>query len=67
MKVKKVIMILNLVLVCAMVIHVGTAWYHHTQHMSNSAPAHVTLIYSVYYLIPLAIINVIGLFFRKRK
>ncbi|MBQ6706875.1 MAG: hypothetical protein IJN07_05160 [Clostridia bacterium] len=66
MNYKKVMIILNVLLLCAMVIHVGVKVFLHGQHPEYSAPAYTQLIYAVYYLIPLAVINVIG-FFVKNK
>ena len=66
MNYKKVMIILNVLLLCAMVIHVGVKVFLHGQHPEYSAPAYTQLIYAVYYLIPLAVINGIG-FFVKNK
>ncbi len=65
-KFRKVIIILNVLLLCAMVIHVGVKMFLHGQHPEYSAPAYIQLIYAVYYLIPLAAIDVIG-FLVKNK
>jgi len=63
---KKVIVILNVLLVCAMVIHVGIKMFLHSQNPSNSAPAYVQIINAIYYLIPLLLINVIYFIIKKR-
>ena len=62
---KRAVVILNILLVCAMVIHVGIRMFLHFQHPEYSAPIYTELIYAVYYLIPLAIINVAQLIVRK--
>lgn len=68
---RKLLRIINIVLLIAMVIHVAIAWYLHAQCPMNSAPAWLTIIYSIYYLIPLAIINtaylIISLVRRKKN
>lgn len=62
----KVIMGLNILLICAMIIHVGIKMYLHGQSPEYSAPAYVELINAVYYLIPLFIINVGNLVLNKK-
>ena len=47
---KKIVVILNILLVCAMVIHVGIQMFLHSQHPEYSAPIYVELIYAIYYL-----------------
>lgn len=61
---KKIVVILNILLVCAMVIHVGIQMFLHSQHPEYSAPIYVELIYAIYYLIPLVIINAIKFFIK---
>ena len=63
---KKVIVVLNVLLICTMVIHVGVKMYLHGQHPEYSSPAYVELFYAVYYLIPLLIINIGNLVLKKR-
>lgn len=62
---KKVIIVLNILLVCALVIHVGVKMFLHVQHPENSAPVYTEMIYAVYYLIPLILINVIHFIVKK--
>ncbi len=62
---KKVIIIANILLICAMVVHIGIKLYLHLSNPMNSAPAYVVIIDTVYYLIPILIINVVNLFFKK--
>ena len=59
MKRKHLLLVVNCILVAAMVIHVAIAWYLHAQCPANSAPAWTTMIYSIYYLIPMAVINTV--------
>ncbi len=63
---KKAIVVLNVFLICAMVIHVGVKMYLHGQHPEYSSPAYVELFNAVYYLIPLLIINIGNLVLKKR-
>lgn len=63
---QKVILVLNVLLICAMVIHVGVKMYLHGQHPGYSSPVYVELINAVYYLIPLIIINIGNLVLKKR-
>lgn len=63
---KKVIVGLNILLICTMIVHVGVKIYLHGQSPEYSAPAYVELINAVYYLIPLFIINVVNLILNKR-
>lgn len=63
---KKVISALNVLLICAMVIHVGVKMYLHGQHAEYSSPVYAELINAVYYLIPLLIINIGNLVLKKR-
>lgn len=63
---KKVIVVLNVLLICAMVIHVGVKMYLHGQHPEYSSPTYVELFNAVYYLIPLLIINIGNLVLKKR-
>jgi len=65
MNFKKAIVMLNILLVCAMIIHVGIKMYLHGQHPEYSAPIYVELINAVYYLIPLVLINVINFIIKK--
>lgn len=57
--------LLNILLVVAMVIHVGVRMYLHGQRDEYSSPVYVELINAVYYLIPLIAINIIGLITKK--
>ncbi|MCI6676415.1 MAG: hypothetical protein MSG78_05890 [Clostridiales bacterium] len=63
---KKVIIFLNVFLICAMAIHVGVKMYLHGQHPEYSSPVYVELINAVYYLIPLLIINIGNFILKKR-
>lgn len=63
---KKVIIVLNILLIFAMVIHVGVKMHLHGQHPEYSSPVYVELINAVYYLIPLLIIHFGNLALKKR-
>ncbi len=63
----KIIAVINILLVLAMVIHVGVKMYLHGQHPEYSSPAYVELINAVYYLIPLAVINVANWIWPKKQ
>lgn len=62
---EKWILLINVLLVCAMIIHVGVRMYIHSQHPEYSSPVYVELIYAVYYLIPLIVVNVLKVIMRK--
>lgn len=62
---KKMLTLLNVLLVAAMVIHVGVKMYLHGRQSEYSSPIYVELLNAVYYLIPLAAINIISLIPKK--
>lgn len=66
---KKIILILiNILLIVAMLIHVNVAMERYAQDLSNSAPASVNWVYAIYYIVPLIIIDVgYFLIFKKRS
>lgn len=66
MNTNKVITVLNILLTCAMVVHVGVKLYLHGQHTEYSSPTYVELINAVYYVIPLLIINIGNIILKKR-
>ncbi|MGN1000090.1 MAG: hypothetical protein ACI4PO_11105 [Faecousia sp.] len=63
---KKMIVLFNVLMLCAMVVHVGVKMYLHAQHPGNSAPAYLQVINAVYYLIPLALVNLGYLIWKKK-
>ncbi len=63
---EKWFVLINVVLVCAMIIHVGGRMYSHSQHAEYSSPVYVELIYAVYYLIPLIVLNVLRIFLLRK-
>lgn len=63
---KKVLIMLNVLLICAMVIHVGVRMYLHGQHPEYSSPVYIEVINAIYYLIPLLIINIGNFILRNR-
>ena len=54
---KHTLLCINLMLTVAMVIYIAIAWYRHEIAIMNSAPAWVTIFYSIYFLVPMGIIN----------
>ena len=67
MKRNKIVVIINVLLLCAMVVHVGVKLYLHTQHPEYSAPAYTELVNAVYYLIPLTLINAANWIWVRKK
>ena len=67
LKLKKSIIILNILLVCVMVIHVGLKMFLHIQHPEYSTPVYVEMINIVYYLIPFTLINAVYFIVRSTK
>jgi flagellar basal body-associated protein FliL len=65
MEKKKLLTLLNILLIVAMVVHIGIKMYLHGQQVEYSAPVYVELVNAVYYLLPLVVINVIGFITRK--
>lgn len=59
---------INLLLLCAMVLHVGIRWYSLAQDpLGNSAPAWVSLLNALYYLVPLALLQTGRFVYRRRS
>lgn len=65
MEKKKVVALLNILLIIAMVVHVGIRMYVHGQQEEYSSPIYVELINAIYYLIPLVAINIVGIIAKK--
>lgn len=63
----KLIVVINVLLLCAMVVHIGVKMYLHAQHPEYSAPVYAELINAVYYLIPLVLINVANWIWPKKQ
>ncbi len=63
---RKIMIVLNIVLVLSMLIHVSVRMYLHGQHEEYSSPIYVELVYSVYYLVPLLVINFVNRFLQKK-
>jgi len=59
--------IINILILIAMVLHVGISMFIHAQNVTNSAPAYVCLFYAIFYLVPLGIINLSVWFVNKIK
>lgn len=64
---KKSIYWINLILLVAMLLHVGISMYVHSQDITNSAPAYVCLLNGLYYLIPMGVLNLVVLCVNKFK
>lgn len=66
MKRKTIITVLNIILVCAMLIHTGLALFLHDDS-KTSAPIEVELFRAVPYLILLLIVNIVNLVLTVRE
>ena len=55
---------LNIILFTAMTIHIWVSGVSHAGNPTNSAPAYVTIINAVYYILPITAVNLFG-WFRK--
>lgn len=64
--IKKWQIFINILLVIGMCIHVGVKMVSHNAHPEYSAPAYTSLIYAIYYIVPIIIINIIFYFVNKR-
>lgn len=56
--------IINILLVVAMVLHVGISMFIHSQHTDWGSPASIELIKAIFYIVPLIIVNIVGLIIR---
>ena len=64
----KLFWIINLLLLCAMALHVGIRWYSLAQDpLANSAPAWASLLNAFYYLVPLALLQIGRFVYRRRS
>lgn len=59
---KKPIIVLNVILICAMLIHVGVKMYIHSKHSEYSSPIYVELVISIYYILALLVVNAFNSF-----
>lgn len=66
MKTRIFITCLNVLLFAAMVIHIGVSMYLHGRQPEYSAPMYVELLNGLYYVIPLAVVNIVGLLINKK-
>ena len=66
MKGKKIIVVINVLIVLAMIIHITVNISLHAAHPEYSAPGYVELFVAVFYLIPLAVIDVLYFIIKKR-
>lgn len=60
-----VLAIINILLVVAMVLHVGFSMYIHSQHTDWGASTYVNLVKAIFYIVPLIIVNIVGLIIRS--
>ncbi len=67
MKLRKTVFRINVLLAAAMVIHVGISMLLHAQHPEYSAPVYVELINAVFYLVPIAIIDIVYLIIKNTE
>lgn len=59
--IKKVLIIINILVLTIMIIHVAWNIYVHLQHPEFSAPVYVCFFTSLYYIVPLAVFDFIYL------
>lgn len=64
--IKHIIGSLNITLIAMMILHIGVKMYYHGQEIGNSSPVYVELINAIYYIVPLLIVNVVGLLMKKK-
>ncbi len=64
---KNKIIIFNVLMISAMIIHVGVKMYAHSQHPEYSTPMYTELVNAVYYLIPLLIVDLRNLFYKDES
>ncbi len=62
---KKIIIILNIIVIIVMCIHIAVKMYLHATHIEYSAPAYVNLYIAIYYVIAIVILNLIYFFLKK--
>lgn len=58
--------IINVLLIVAMLLHVGISMFIHSQHEDWSAPAYFEIVNAIFYIVPLIVVNIIGLIIRKK-
>ena len=64
---KAILILINILLIVAMVIHVNVAMEKFAQNPMNSAHPSVNWIYAIYYIIPLIIIDVAYFLISKKR
>lgn len=62
---KRIIIILNILVIIVMCIHIAVKMYSHANHIEYSAPAYVNLYIAIYYIIAIVILNLIYFFLKK--
>lgn len=55
-----ILAVINILIIIAMIIHVGISMYVHSQNTDWGSPASLELLKAVFYIIPLIIVNVAG-------
>ncbi len=63
-RLNKILVIINILLVAAMILHVGISMFIHSQNEAWGAPAYLELLKAVYYIVPLIAVNIVGLIIR---
>ena len=58
------LIVINVLLIVAMVLHVGISMFIHSQHTDWGSPAIVELVKAIFYIVPLIIVNIVGLIIR---
>lgn len=59
-----ILAIINILLVAAMILHIGISIYIHSQQQDWGAPLYAEFIKAIYYVVPLIAVNIAGLIIR---
>lgn len=63
-RLNKVLSIINILLIVAMILHVGISMFIHSQNKDWGSPAYIELLKAIYYIVPLIVVNIVGLIIR---
>lgn len=55
-----ILAVINILIIIAMILHVGISMYVHSQNTDWGSPAYLELVKAVFYVIPLIVVNIIG-------
>lgn len=55
-----ILAVINILIIIAMILHVGISMYIHSQNTDWGSPASIELLKAVFYVIPLIVVNIIG-------